>query len=68
VYLEVSLDMLKQRVSNEGSRGIARPEGQSFIDVFAERTPLYQQYADITYANNDHQNIELLADKIQHHS
>jgi shikimate kinase len=68
VYLEVSLDMLQQRVSNEGSRGIARPEGQSFIDVFAERTPLYQQYADITYANNDHQNIELLADKIQHHS
>lgn len=57
VFLEVSLDSLRKRVDNEGSRGIARPEGQSFEEVFAERTPLYQQYADVIYNNNLQSNI-----------
>jgi shikimate kinase len=69
VFLAVSLDTLKQRVDNEASRGIARPEGQTFDAVYTERTPLYQQYADITYDNNQYRGIEELRQQIeQYHS
>lgn len=60
VYLEVSLEELQQRVNDEGSRGIARPEGQSFADVYAERVPLYQQYAHIVYNNQQQTDIDVL--------
>ncbi len=65
VYLEVSLDALQKRVNNEASRGIARPQGQTFCDVFNERTPLYQQYADIIYSNNEHKDIDHLVERIK---
>lgn len=61
VFLDVSLETLNQRVNDEGSRGIARPESQSFADVYAERTPLYKKYADITYNNENTANIAELA-------
>lgn len=48
VFLDVDLATLQQRVDNEGQRGIARPPGQDFSDVFRERRPLYQRYATIT--------------------
>lgn len=52
VYLKVTLDTVLKRIDNEGSRGIARPEGHTLADVYAERTPLYERYADITFDNN----------------
>lgn len=48
VYLDVPLDELKQRISNYESRGIVMKEGQTFDDVYRERIPLYEQYADLT--------------------
>jgi len=66
VFLTVDINTLKKRVSDEGTRGIARPAGQSFDDVFNERMPLYQQYADITYSNT-HSNIAGLVSTIQQH-
>ncbi len=48
VYLDVPLDELKQRISNYESRGIVMKEGQTFDDVYRERIPLYEQYADFT--------------------
>ena len=68
VFLDVELNELESRINNENSRGIARPEGQCFSDVYTERTPLYQQYANITYTNNKHHDIEALVDKITHYS
>lgn len=53
VFLEVELAILNKRVNNETSRGIARPKGQTFTDVYNERTPLYDLYADIIYNNNE---------------
>jgi shikimate kinase len=68
VFLEVGLTALQSRVNGEGnneaSRGIARPEGQSFADVFAERSPLYQRYADVTYNNEHTTNINDLVEMI----
>jgi shikimate kinase len=48
VFLHVDFDEIKRRIKNFESRGIAKAEGQSFLDLFKEREALYLQYADIT--------------------
>jgi len=48
VYLQVELDELSRRVAAAAPRGIASSQDMSFAEVYAERTPLYQRYADIT--------------------
>lgn len=48
VYLEVDLPTLQQRVSRAPLRGIASDAGQSYAEIFAERTPLYRRYADFS--------------------
>ncbi|WP_435101605.1 shikimate kinase [Arhodomonas sp. AD133] len=47
VYLDVPWSEIEARVTNLGSRGIARAEGQTLRDVYDERTPLYEHHADI---------------------
>jgi shikimate kinase len=47
VYLEADLPTLEERVAANPLRGIARGEGQSYADVYAERCPLYRRYANI---------------------
>jgi len=46
IYLEADLATLERRVAAAPLRGIASDSDQSFADIFAERTPLYRQYAD----------------------
>ena len=48
VYLAADLDSLEQRVAKAPLRGIASSAAQSLAEVYAERTPLYQHFADIT--------------------
>lgn len=48
VYLKVSLKELNRRVKNFSTRGIMRKPGQSLAEIFEERAPLYEKYADIT--------------------
>lgn len=48
VYLRVPLAELERRVNNFETRGILMREGQTLADIFTERTPLYERYADIT--------------------
>ena len=48
IYLKSDFDTLKRRVASTPNRGIASGAEQSFAEVFAERIPLYQRYADIT--------------------
>lgn len=47
VFLDVELPQLENRVHNLNSRGLARRPEQTLADLFAERRPLYRQYADI---------------------
>lgn len=53
VYLESDLTSLEQRVAKAPLRGIASSASQSFAEVYAERTPLYARYADITVDATD---------------
>ncbi|NLZ69713.1 MAG: shikimate kinase [Clostridiaceae bacterium] len=48
VYLEVDYEVLTQRVGNPARRGVVLPNGQSFAELYAERTPLYRKFADLT--------------------
>jgi shikimate kinase len=48
VYLSTPLEVLELRVAAHLARGIACAPGQSFADIFAERAPLYDRYADLT--------------------
>lgn len=63
VYLKVDYPTLAHRVTNLGSRGIAKAPDQTLADVFAERIPLYEQHANIVIAC-DRLNQEQVVDSI----
>jgi shikimate kinase len=48
VFLDVPFEVIETRVTDYGTRGIARREDQSFRDLFDERRPLYERYAQVT--------------------
>ena len=47
IFLDVELPEIVARISNFDTRGLARRADQTFSELFNERRPLYQQYADI---------------------
>ncbi len=47
VFLDVSMEELKKRITNIKSRGIAFAKGQDLTDIYEERVPLYRKYADV---------------------
>ena len=48
VYLDLPLDELQRRVRNMDSRGLVIDPGETFANLYARRTPLYRQYAELT--------------------
>jgi shikimate kinase len=48
LYLAVSFEEMERRLRNITTRGIVRVPGQSLRDMYNERIPLYEQYADRT--------------------
>ncbi len=48
VYLAIDLDTLKTRLSDVITRGVAIAPGKSIDDLYLERVPLYEKYADLT--------------------
>ena len=48
VFLYTAIEDLKLRIDNYEERGIAKLPGQTFEDLFLERSTLYKKYADIT--------------------
>ncbi|WP_045212102.1 homoserine kinase [Desulfonatronovibrio magnus] len=48
VYLEVDLNTVRTRLTDENSRGLAKRQGQKIDDIFEERIPLYESYAQLT--------------------
>ena len=47
VYLKLSLESLSKRLGNLKGRGVLLKEGQTLADLYEERVPLYEKYADI---------------------
>ncbi|MBQ8752217.1 MAG: shikimate kinase [Clostridia bacterium] len=50
VYLQVTLSELLRRLGNYATRGILMKEGETFTDLYNQRVPLYEQYADVTFS------------------
>lgn len=48
VYLRLPLAEISRRIRNFSTRGIACKKGTSLTDIYEERTPLYERYAEIT--------------------
>ncbi len=48
VHLTLPLPLLELRLANLESRGVVREKHQSLKDLFEERNPLYEKYADVT--------------------
>ena len=48
VYLELPYDDIKERLGDLVKRGVALKNGQTLHELYEERVPLYEKYADIT--------------------
>lgn len=48
VYLKLPVDEIKKRICDIHSRGVAVRSGVTLEEIFEERKPLYEKYADFT--------------------
>lgn len=47
VYLKLPFEEVEERLGDLNARGVTLQPGQTLRDLYAERTPLYEQYAHI---------------------
>ena len=47
VYIKLSPEEIKSRIKNIKTRGIAMKKGTTIDDLYLERAPLYEKYADV---------------------
>lgn len=47
VYLKLDYEELAQRLGNLTARGVVLKDGQTLLDLYKERTPLYEKYAHV---------------------
>lgn len=47
VYLDLPIDEIKKRIGDIKSRGVVLTNGATVDDIFNERMPLYEKYADV---------------------
>ena len=68
VYLEVPFSTIKKRLSDIKGRGVVLKDGQTLYDLFMERTPLYEKYADVRVLEDGlgvEETVDLLVSKLQ---
>ena len=68
VYLKVPFKTLEKRLADIKGRGVVLKEGQDFLGLFEERTPLYEKYADIMIDEDDltvEQTVDKLIENLQ---
>ena len=61
LYLKLPYEELNRRLHDIKGRGVVLKDGQTLQDLYEERVPLYEKYADITvdeYQLNVEQTIE----------
>lgn len=56
VYLKLPYEVIEKRLGDLKKRGVALKEGFTLRDLYEERIPLYEKYADVT--------VELFGDTI----
>ena len=67
LYLKLDYQVLNRRVSNLIGRGVVLKKGQTLKDLYEERVPLYEKYADIVVDENGkdlEECLQLLLEKL----
>ena len=63
VYIKITPQQLSKRIHNIATRGIVMKNGETLLDLYNQRAPLYEKYADITVESSD-DSLILNAEKI----
>ncbi len=63
IYLHLSYDTMIDRIKNITTRGVVVKEGDSLEDMYNERLPMYQKWADVVI-NCDNNTVEQTVEKI----
>lgn len=53
IYLKLSFESVKHRLGNLKARGVVLEQGQTLYDLYCERVPIYEKYADIVVDLDD---------------
>lgn len=48
IYIKLPLEEIQRRIRNITTRGIVMTPGETLEDIYNERCPLYEKYADLT--------------------
>ena len=64
VYIQASYEILEKRLGNLLKRGVAIRHGSTLKDLYNERAPLYEKYADIT-VDEDNKGIREVVETIE---
>ena len=62
IFINTSLEMIKERIGFNPERGLASPSGESIDNIFIERLPLYNKWSDIEI--NGNQAISAVAEEL----
>lgn len=57
VYLHLEYETMRDRIRNITTRGVVMKNGDTLLDMYKERLPLYQRYADVVI-NCDGNSVE----------
>lgn len=69
VYLKLTYKDIERRVNNLTSRGIAIAQGKTLFDLYQERTPKYEQQADLTLdctGRSIEESVRLAKEELEH--
>lgn len=62
IYLQLPYEEIADRLGDLTKRGVAVQNGQSLLDLYEERIPLYEKYADITINCHEKSIREIVAE------
>lgn len=63
VYLKAHISTIEARLGDVSSRGLAMDADQDIADVYSQRRPLYEKYAELTVETDIYkpeQNVETI--------
>ena len=67
VYLHLSFDSMMKRINNFTTRGIVVKGGDTLLDMYNERLPLYEKYADVIIdcdSNTVEETVEMIVNAV----
>ena len=65
VYLKLSYDAVAERLGDLQERGVALKKDQTLADLYDERIPMYEKYADVTVDCEGKMIREIVADLVE---